>query len=70
MKLNEQNTAWQGFEQHLFLSSYLNPIIMKRNEPQFSGFVTVAKSIVAFLSSLFFNNSSKDFQRLKNFIAS
>lgn len=43
---------------------------MKRNEPQFSAFVTVSKSIVAMLSSLFFNNSSKDFQRLKNFIAS
>ena len=43
---------------------------MKRNESQFSAFVTVAKSIVALLSSLFFNNSSKDFQRLKNFIAS
>jgi hypothetical protein len=43
---------------------------MKRNVPQFSAFVTVAKSIVGLLSSLFFNNSSKDFQRLKNFIAS
>jgi len=43
---------------------------MKRSQPQFSGFVTVSKSIIALLSSLFFNNSSKDFQRLKNFIAS
>jgi hypothetical protein len=40
---------------------------MKRNEPPFSAF---AKAIVALLSSLFFNNSNKDFQRLKNFIAS
>lgn len=43
---------------------------MKRNETQFPAFVTVAKSIIAMLSSLFFNNTSKDFKRLKNFIAS
>lgn len=41
---------------------------MKRNEPQFSAFVTISKSIVAMLRSLFFNNSSKDFKRLKDFI--
>jgi len=43
---------------------------MKRNERQPSTIATVAKSIVALLSSLLFNNSGKDFQRLKNFIAS
>lgn len=43
---------------------------MKRNENPPSAFTTVAKSIVTMLSSLFFNDSSKDFQRLKNFIAS
>lgn len=43
---------------------------MKKNQPQQSAFASVTKSIVTMLSSLFFNNSSKDFQRLKNFIAS
>jgi hypothetical protein len=42
---------------------------MKKNEPQFSAFVTVSKSIVSMLSSLFFNNASKEFQRLKKFIS-
>lgn len=43
---------------------------MKRNETPPSALATVAKSIAAMLSNLFFNDSGKDFQRLKNFIAS
>jgi hypothetical protein len=43
---------------------------MKKNEPNQSTLLVMAKSIAALFNSLFFNDSSKDFQRLKNFIAS
>lgn len=43
---------------------------MKKNQPTQPPFSAMAKSIADFFSSLFFTNSSKDFERLKNFIAS
>jgi hypothetical protein len=43
---------------------------MRKNEPNQLSLALVAKSIASAFSSLFFNNSSRDFQRLKNFIAS
>lgn len=42
---------------------------MKKNENQLT-LTQLSKSIVSFFSSLFFTDSGKDFQRLKNFIAS
>jgi hypothetical protein len=45
--------------------------VMRKNEPNNQlTFASFAKSITSALNSLFFNNSSRDFQRLKNFIAS
>ncbi|HMJ46585.1 MAG TPA: hypothetical protein VK498_04615 [Ferruginibacter sp.] len=43
---------------------------MKKNEPQTFTLNVVAKTIAAAINSLFFSNNSRDFQRLKNFIAS
>ena len=43
---------------------------MRKNEPNQFSLAQIAKSIASALNSLFFTNSSKDFQRLKNFIAS
>ena len=43
---------------------------MKKNEPNSLTLSTVARSIAAVLNSLFFSNNSRDFQRLKEFIAS
>lgn len=43
---------------------------MKRNEPNQSAFSTMTKFIRVFFNSLFFHDSDREFQRLKNFIAS
>ncbi len=43
---------------------------MKRNEPNQPTLAAFAKSITLLFNSLFFSDSGKDFQRLKNFIAS
>lgn len=43
---------------------------MKRNEPNQLTLTTFAKTITVLFNSLFFSDSGKDFQRLKNFIAS
>lgn len=43
---------------------------MKKNENQQLTLTQFSKTIASFLSSLFFTDSGKDFQRLKNFIAS
>ena len=43
---------------------------MKKNEPNQLTISAFAKSIAMLFNSLFFNDSSKEFQRLKNFIAS
>jgi hypothetical protein len=43
---------------------------MKKNNPQSLTLSAFAKSIASAFNSLFFSNNSRDFQRLKNFIAS
>ena len=43
---------------------------MRRNEPNQLTFTLFAKTIASAFNSLFFSNSNRDFQRLKNFIAS
>ncbi|MEO5943718.1 MAG: hypothetical protein ABIP70_09835 [Ferruginibacter sp.] len=43
---------------------------MKRNEPQKLTLSALAKSVAAVFNSLFFSDNSREFQRLKNFIAS
>jgi hypothetical protein len=43
---------------------------MTNTNPQTGLFANLAKSINAFLGSFFVSSSSKEFQRLKNFIAS
>lgn len=42
---------------------------MKKNENQLT-LAQFSKTIASFFSNLFFTDSGKDFQRLKNFIAS
>jgi len=43
---------------------------MKRNEPNQLTLAAFAKSITVLFNSLFFHDSGREFQRLKNFIAS
>jgi hypothetical protein len=43
---------------------------MKRNEPNQLSLSAFAKSLAVLFNSLFFHDSSREFQRLKNFIAS
>lgn len=43
---------------------------MKKNETQTFTLTSVLKAISEVFHSLFFSGSSRDFQRLKNFIAS
>ena len=42
---------------------------MKKNDPHQPTLTVLAKSIAAAFNSLFFHNSSRDFQRLKNYLA-
>lgn len=42
---------------------------MRRNEPNHLTFALFAKTVASALNSLFFSDNSRDFQRLKNFIA-
>ena len=43
---------------------------MKKNQPNQLTLATFAKSLAVLFNSLFFHGSSREFQRLKNFIAS
>lgn len=44
---------------------------MKRNEPQnLTVMSSVVKALSAAISSLFFSNNNREFERLKNFITS
>ncbi|MFN8249865.1 MAG: hypothetical protein U0T68_12995 [Ferruginibacter sp.] len=43
---------------------------MKRNEPTGLSFSAVLKAVSGALHSLFFSTDDREFQRLKNFIAS
>jgi hypothetical protein len=43
---------------------------MKKNEPNQLTLSAVVKSIAGLFNSLFFKDNSREFQRLKNFIAS
>ncbi|CAN5877579.1 hypothetical protein BH11BAC4_BH11BAC4_17270 [soil metagenome] len=43
---------------------------MKKNEPTTLNISTVMKAVSQALNSLFFSTDNRDFQRLKNFIAS
>lgn len=43
---------------------------MKKNETPQPTLSALAKSLTMLFNSLFFHDSTKDFQRLKNFIAS
>jgi len=49
---------------------FKNPIVMKKNQPTQPTLAAFAKSLTVLFNSLFFHDSTKDFQRLKNFIAS
>ena len=42
---------------------------MKKNQPNQLNLSVLAKSIAAVFNSLFFHDSSRDFQRLKNYLA-
>ncbi|MEO7563347.1 MAG: hypothetical protein ABIT07_12165 [Ferruginibacter sp.] len=42
---------------------------MKKNETHFVTLSVVAKTLAAAFNSLFFSDNSREFQRLKNFIA-
>jgi len=43
---------------------------MKKNEPSALSLSAVMKAVTTALNSLFFSTDNRDFQRLKNFIAS
>jgi hypothetical protein len=43
---------------------------MRKDQPNQLSFAVIAKSIAQVFNSLFFTDNSRDFQRLKNFIAS
>ena len=49
---------------------YSKSNIMKKNEPQGLTISAVMKAVSQALNSLFFSTDNRDFQRLKNFIAS
>jgi len=43
---------------------------MKRHQPQTQNLAAIAKTLANAISSLFFSDNNREFQRLKNFIAS
>jgi hypothetical protein len=65
---NQQIHSWSGFQVILILNSNSN--IMTNNTVNQHFFGQMARTISAFCNSLFVSSTTKEFNRLKNFIAS